>query len=133
MKYHILFWFVLMVVGVLNGILRGTTYGKLMSDLAAHQLSTLFGILLTGLAVWLLWSYWPLDSARQAWIIGGIWLLLTILFEFGFGHFIMGHSWQHLLADYNIMKGKIWSLFLLWIFVMPYLFYVLIHTSDSSL
>lgn len=120
---HILFWIMLMTIGVLNGILRVTTYGRLTSDLVAHQLSTISGILFSGLAVWYLWKRWPLRSALQAWIIGGIWFLLTILFEFGFGHFIIGHSWQHLLADYNILKGRIWSLFLVWIFLMPYVFF----------
>ena len=112
-----------MIIGILNGILRVSTYGKLTSDLIAHQLSTLTGILLSGIAVWILWKYCRLESSRQAWIVGGIWFLLTILFEFGFGHFIVGHSWQHLLADYNILKGRIWSLFLVWILIMPRFFY----------
>lgn len=120
---HLLYWFVLMAIGVANGILRGATYGTLMPDLAAHQLSTVTGIIFTGLAVWLLWIYRPLESARKAWIVGGVWFLLTILFEFGFGHFIVGHSWQHLLADYNILEGRVWALFLAWILIMPYFFF----------
>lgn len=120
---HILFWGVLMIVGVLNGILRVTTYGTLTSDLVAHQLSTIIGILLTGFIVWYLWKRWPLETAREAWIVGGVWFLLTILFEFGFGHFIVGHSWQLLFADYNLLNGRIWLLFLIWILIMPYFFF----------
>ena len=130
MLRHILFWFVLMVVGVLNGILRGTTYGKYFSDLTAHQISTFTGILLTGLVTWFLWSKWPLETAREAWTIGTIWLVLTILFEFGFGHYIMGHSWQKLFADYNILQGRVWSLVLLWILVMPYVFYSILNLKS---
>jgi len=123
MKRHFLFWLILMVIGVLNGILRVATYGNLMTDLAAHQISTLSGIILSGFAVWILWKYSPLDTARQAWIVGIVWLSLTITFEFGFGHYIAGHSWQHLLADYNILEGRVWSLFLIWILIMPYSFF----------
>ena len=112
-----------MVIGVFNGILRVATYGKLMTDLAAHQLSTLSGIILSGLAVWILWKYWPLETARQAWIVGIVWFSMTIAFEFGFGHYIVSHSWQQLFADYNLLKGRVWSLFLIWILIMPYFFF----------
>lgn len=124
---HVLFWIVLMTIGVLNGILRVMTYGKMTSDLVAHQLSTIIGILLSGSAVWYLWKHWPLESARQAWLTGIIWFFLTIIFEFGFGHFIMGHSWQLLFADYNITNGRLWLFFLIWILIMPYLFYRLLR------
>jgi hypothetical protein len=45
---------------------------------------------------------------------------MTITFEFGFGHFVAGHSWAKLLADYNILQGRVWSLFLVWITVLPF-------------
>ncbi len=130
MMRHILYWFVLMIVGILNGILRGTTYGTVMTDLTAHQLSTITGIALTGLAVWFLWKRCPLESARQAWIVGAVWFLLTVLFEFGFGHFIMGHPWSLLFADYNILEGRLWSLFLMWILIMPFVFFQLVRSAE---
>jgi len=52
-------------------------------------------------------------------LIGALWLTLTVAFEFGFGHYVMGHSWRYLLADYNILKGRLWSLVLLVTFVSP--------------
>jgi len=94
-----------------------------MTDLAAHQLSTVTGVLLSGLAVWVLWKYRPLETARQAWVVGIAWFSLTIAFEFGFGHYIARHSWQQLLADYNILNGRVWSIFLIWILIMPYFFF----------
>ena len=48
---YVLFWFALVVVGVSNGIIRETTYGRLLGALRAHQLSTLIGMLLSGAAV----------------------------------------------------------------------------------
>jgi apolipoprotein N-acyltransferase len=50
-------------------------------------------------------------------------LLATIAFEFGFGHFVAGHSWSKLLADYNVFNGRLWLLVLVWITIMPYGFY----------
>ncbi|HEY5776214.1 MAG TPA: hypothetical protein VIS57_09025, partial [Xanthomonadales bacterium] len=110
---------------IANGVLRQGTYGKFMSELAAHQISTLTGIIFTGALVFWLNRIWPIESAAQAWLIGCIWLVFTIAFEFGFGHFVVGHPWSRLFADYDLLSGRVWSLFLLWILVMPYLFFKL--------
>jgi hypothetical protein len=118
---YLLFWPVLAVIAIINGSLRQFTYGRHMAELAAHQLSTVTGIALTGAAVWALNRGWPIGSARAAWIIGACWLLMTIAFEFGFGHYVAGHSWSRLFADYNLAEGRVWSLFLAWIAVLPYL------------
>lgn len=118
---YTLFWLLLAVVAIANGILRQSTYGKMVSDLTAHQVSTVTAIIFMGMLVFWLNRSWPIESASQAWLIGAIWLVLTIAFEFGFGHFVVGHAWGKLLADYNLFNGRVWSLFLLWIMTLPYL------------
>jgi len=45
--------------------------------------------------------------------IGFFWVVITIIFEFVFGHYVMGHSWQKLFADYNLINGRLWVLVLL--------------------
>lgn len=117
---YLLFWPALAVIAIINGTLRQFTYGRHVPELAAHQLSTVTGILLTGVAVWALNRAWPIGSAKAAWTIGACWLLMTVAFEFGFGHYLAGHSWSRLLADYNLLDGRVWSLFLAWIAVLPY-------------
>ncbi len=42
--------------------------------------------------------------------VGGLWALLTLGFEFGFGHSVRGTSWAELLADYDVSRGRIWVL-----------------------
>lgn len=32
-----------------------------------------------------------------------------------------GHSWTFMLADYNVLKGRIWILIPVWIIVFPYI------------
>jgi hypothetical protein len=115
-------------IAIANGVLREYTYGTVIPELAAHQVSTLTGILFTGAFVGYLHRRWPLESIAQAWLIGVAWLLLTVLFEFGFGRYVAGHPWGHLLADYDLRQGRVWSLFLLWLLVMP----ALIHHFASA-
>jgi hypothetical protein len=125
MVRYLLSWFLLAVIAIANGVLRQGTYGKIVSELTAHQISTLTGIIFTGTLVFWLNRIWPIESAAQAWLIGFIWLVFTVVFEFGFGHFVAGHPWSRLFADYDLLSGRVWSLFLLWILVMPYFFFKL--------
>jgi len=120
---YLLCWFLLAIVAIANGMIREATYGKCVSELSAHQISTGTGILFTGILVWVFSRFWPIESSEQAWLIGICWLFATIIFEFGFGYFVAGYSWKRLMSDYNIFNGRIWVLFLVWITVIPYVFY----------
>ena len=124
-----LFWFVLMVVAILNGIMRQTLFHNLLGELSAHQLSTVTGILLVFFAVWLINKKWKIEARQQALYIGIIWLIMTIIFEFVFGHFVMGHSWTHLFFDYNIFAGRVWLFFLLSLVFIPLIVYLLDRKS----
>lgn len=117
---HTLFWLVLAAVAIVNGILRERTYGVLLSELRAHQLSTFTGMALTGAAAALFARYFPVESETDAIVIGAVWLILTVAFEFVFGHFVAGHSWARLRRDYNLLAGRLWLIFLLWIAALPY-------------
>ncbi len=122
---HLFSWLLLAVVTVLNGTIRQFPYGTVLADLSAHQISTLTGIAATGVVGWLPSRRWPLATANLVWTVGCGWLVFTIAFEFGFGHYVAGHSWQRLLGDYNVFDGRVWSLFLLWLVSMPYAFFSL--------
>jgi len=73
--------------------------------------------------IWLSWLYMRKAKeqfiASQTWLLGALWLVLTILFEFSFGMLVMKHTFAHLLSDYNIFAGRTWALFLVAIFVAP--------------
>jgi len=123
-KYSVA-WLGLVVIAIINGAIRERGYKKFAGELRAHQISTLTGIILFGLCVWILSLIWKIQSANQAMTIGLIWLALTVAFEFLFGHYVMKHPWSKLLQDYNILKGRLWSLVLIWITIAPYIFYKL--------
>lgn len=120
---YILAWAPMVFIAIANGVLRQVWYAKYLSELQAHQLSTLIGALLFGIYIWVIVRYWKPASAGQAVAIGLVWLGLTVTFEFLFGHFVAGHSWPRLLQDYNLLAGRVWSLLLLWVAVAPYCFY----------
>src|SRR5579871_3406373 len=116
---YLLAWLPMVVIAIANGALRDTTYGKRMSELRAHQLSTLTGAVLIGVYVWLLVRLWGFSSGGQAMMVGLAWVLLTVAFEFLFGHYVVGNPWRRTLHDYNLFAGRVWLLFLLWLAVSP--------------
>lgn len=123
-KYFIL-WFPMIIIAIINGIIRQTVYKIYLDDLSAHQLSVFSAILLFGIYLWVVSGKWRIESSPQSYRIGIMWLVMTISFEFLFGHFVMGHTWELLLNDYNILDGRLWIVVLLWITLSPPLFYCL--------
>lgn len=122
LKYTIA-WIGLMCIGIFNGVIREATYGRLVGDLAAHQISTATGVILIGVYVWILSRCWVLPSAGQAVAVGLIWLIITVIFEFFFGHYVMKNPWSRLLYDYNILEGRVWIIILIWTAIAPYAFF----------
>lgn len=120
---HLVWWFAFPFIAIFNAILRELIYKKPLGNLAAHQISTATGIIIFAIVFYFIFKRWKIESLKHAILLGLIWLVLTILFEFGFGHFVMGNPWEKLLHDYNLADGRVWSLFLVWITIAPYIFY----------
>ncbi|MFP2997791.1 hypothetical protein ABN763_17900 [Spongiivirga sp. MCCC 1A20706] len=122
---YIIAWFPMIVIAIVNGLFREKFLASRFNELQAHQLSTASMIILFGVYVWILIKIWFPTSAKQAIMIGLIWLVLTVIFEFLFGHYVAGHSWNKLLDDYDIVKGRVWVLVLIWVCIAPYTMYQL--------
>jgi hypothetical protein len=107
------------VLGVVNGVIRETTYKDRVGDLAADQISAATLIALLTLLFWVLERRWPIGTTRTAFEIGAAWVVLTKLFEFLFGHYVDRKSWSELFGNYDIASGNLWLLVLVWIGVGP--------------
>ena len=107
MFLYVLAWVPMLVIAIANGLLREATFGKVMPELRAHQLSTVIGAALIGAFIWAVTYVWPPSSARQALLIGLIWFLLTIAFEFFTGFVLMRRPWSQVLSDYNLLTGRV--------------------------
>jgi uncharacterized membrane protein (UPF0136 family) len=112
-------WLGGVVIGMANGTARELTYRKRVGELTAHQISTATAIALFAAYFRGLERRWPIPSRRSALGIGATWLLLTVAFEFGFGHFVAKKSWAELLGDYDLLEGRVWSLVLAWLAFGP--------------
>lgn len=132
MRKYLLAWFVMLLVSIANGFIRDFTYGKYMSELMAHQLSTVTSLLVLGIVIHGFVRRYPPSSDQEAVLIGLLWVALTVAFEFMFFHYVGGHPWAELLANYNVVKGRVWVFVLLWIAIAPYVFFRFLRRSKGQ-
>ena len=115
-------WFLFMILAIINAIVRNGVYKSIVGEQTAHQISTFIFIALILLTTYLILKFLSFKlTDSEAFFIGFIWLILTVMFEFIAGHYVFGNSWDKLFADYNILKGRIWSFVLVTTFFAPYI------------
>jgi hypothetical protein len=102
-------WFAILVLASLNGAVRDLIVAPRIGDMVARAIST---IILCGVVLLVSWVSirWiaPLNP-RQALGVGLFWLLLTLTFEIG-SQRLSGKPWSTVLADYNLLQGRVWVL-----------------------
>ena len=122
-------WFPMLILAILNGILRDLGYKKYIGDLAAHQLSTVSLLILFGIYICLIVKKYTPSSTSQSVLLGLFWMVLTLLFEFGFGAY-RGNSWEKMLLDYNLFRGRIWMLAPIALAIGPYVCYKFVFKAS---
>ena len=106
-------WVAMMPIAITNGIFREVALKPVLGDQIARQVSVATGSIAFLVLVYFMMREYVVDETdRRLLNIGLTWLAATIVFEFGFGHFVDGKSWGELLHDYNIFAGRLWPVFL---------------------
>ena len=106
-------WLGFLAVAIGCAIMREKFLVAGLGPLAGRALGT---ILVGAIIFGLIYGYvGRLQGAPRGFLVklGLFWTILTIAFEFLFGHYVMGHSWDALWADYHVWQGRLWPLVLL--------------------
>ncbi len=112
-------WLSLMVVAVVNGGTRNAWVTPALGEGAGHVISSITLSIAILAVAWLTNRWIGVSTATRAWALGGYWLLLTVSFEFLAGHYVFGHPWDRLLADYDLAAGRIWAVVLVTTLLAP--------------
>lgn len=119
----ILFWFVLLILALINATIRETTYKPLLIPhigVWAHQISSLTGILLFFVGIYIF-----LKKVKEAYTqkdlitVGFIWIGMTILFETTMNMYVRHLSFKQVLQTYYFWTGDTWIFVLLSLIVSP--------------
>ncbi|HEX5093969.1 MAG TPA: hypothetical protein VFV84_14895, partial [Burkholderiales bacterium] len=112
-------WLLILVFAVANG---GVREAVLLKAFARDTAFTVSGLLLVAciLAIAILSIPWlgRLTYPQYA-LVGGLWLLLTLAFEFGFGLLVRGGTLDSLLDAYRFKDGNIWPVVLVVVAIAP--------------
>ena len=106
-------WFVVLVCAFVNGAVRIAFIIPSVGESAGHLISCLTLSALVLLATFLLIRWIHPEGMARAIAIGVLWLILTLIFEFLAGHYLFGNSWEKLLSEYDLLRGRIWILVLI--------------------
>lgn len=113
-------WVLLLAVAVAAGGLRVALLEPRLGEPRAHVVGTLVVVAVFAALIWRAvgWLSPPRDRSALA-AVGIGWTVATVVFEFGFGRYVAGHSWERLLAEYDVFAGRLWPLVLLTLLVVP--------------
>jgi hypothetical protein len=116
-----LVWLLFIPLAIGNGALRDLVLAPFLGDALGRAVSSLtLSLLILGVTV-LLVKRLGVDTRAGYLVVGGFWLVLTILFEFSFFVLAMGHPLDVLLADYDLFRGRLWLVVLATTFFAPLL------------
>ena len=125
-------WFGIMLLAILNGAVRDVLLVPRLGDVVARAVScvTLASAIL--LVTWLTLRWIDPLSIGDAWAIGVMWLAMTLAFEFLAGHYLFRTPWPTLLADYNLLAGRLWILVLVATVTAPAIAYAAVGHNPAG-
>jgi hypothetical protein len=117
--HAVVIWFAILVVAIANGAVRVDLLIPRFGEELGHVLSTISLCVAIYAVTWASIPWIGASSRNDALGVGLLWVAMTVAFEFLGGHYLFGTPWPELLADYNVVRGRIWILVLLTTAVAP--------------
>lgn len=115
----ILIWLAIALLAIANGVLRDLMFTPLIGRNIALPLSGLSLSIIVLVVTYFGLGFIGKLTEKTCWLIGLQWVLMTLAFEFLFGHYVAGKSWAELLQTFNILQGDLFLLVLLVSLVSP--------------
>jgi len=113
--YGLGIWFIILILAVINGIFRDYWHNS-------AQLSSIILSIVIFIVTYLFLKLGRYGEDSKIYLLLGLmWVVLTIAFEFLFFHYVTGHSWDELLANYDIINGNLWLLVVISTGIAPWL------------
>ena len=119
-RKSLLIWLAIIPCAIINGAFRYLALNPLMGEIYAQTLSGVLLCIILFVICWFLIPRIGRGTAKTYWIIGLLWVILTILFEFGFG-LLTGDTFAELIRAYDITTGNLWSLVVIFTGIAPWL------------
>jgi hypothetical protein len=114
-------WLLIIVVESIHGTLRQLLLAPVTGDLPARRVAVFTGLLLIFLVTLATIRWIGMRATKDLLMLGGLWVVLTLVFELVLGRAVFGYPWSRLLEDYDLTRGGLMSLGLLGMLGTPLL------------
>jgi hypothetical protein len=122
--YAVVAWVVLLLLALTNGVIRNTFYEHRLGNLPAHYISVVtLIVLISVISYFVVRLSTPPMTSSGSFGVGVVWVILSVLFELGGGHYFAGLKWRQLLADYDISQGRLLGLVILAQLFIPWMMF----------
>lgn len=105
-------WLLIVIAAIINGAIRD----KLLTPIiGAHLSLPISGITLSFLVLVITYFAIPFFGnikSRVYILIGLFWIILTLAFEYLFGHYVIGKSWYEINQVFDVYNGNLFTVVL---------------------
>jgi len=113
-------WLVILVLAIANGAVRESVLIPVLGQRSGLTLSGLMLSFFVVIVAYVVVRFKKNLTVSQGFIVGILWLCLTLVFEFTFGFFVQHKAWAALLEAYTFKNGNIWSAVLVVTLLAPW-------------
>lgn len=112
---------VIAMAETIHGILRVRLLNRRVGDHRARQIGVGTASLIILFITWLTVPWMAPATARDALVIGSLWLTAMLIFEVSLGRFVFHVSWNRIGADFDLRRGGLLGFGMLVLFFAPLL------------
>lgn len=106
-------WVIIAIFAVINGLFRESVLSPHFGESVALPASGITLSIIIFTIIYLSFKLFGKNEYRTYLYIGIQLVTMTLIFEFFFGHYVIGKSWSELLQVFNILKGDLFTIALL--------------------
>jgi hypothetical protein len=114
-------WLLIIFAESIHGTLRQMFLAPVLGDFPARRVAFFTGMLLIFLIAYFFVRWIDAPNKKALFIVGLMWAILTLAFEFGLGYFVLNYSTERMLEDYDLSRGGLMAFGILFLVFAPYL------------
>lgn len=114
-------WLLLMAAETLHGLWRVKVLAIWLGDEFARDVGVFAGSLIILLITFACIDWISTRDPRTLLLIGATWVALTIGYEVALGRFALHLSWSEIVAEFDLSRGRLFSIGLLLLLFSPLL------------
>ncbi len=116
-----LIWLAIIFAESVHGTVRQIFLAPLIGDFPARRIAFFVGIFLIFLIAYFFIRWINAQTAKSLFAVGLMWAILTLLFEFGLGIFVLNYSRERLFEDYDVSRDGLMGFGILFMAFAPIL------------